>query len=238
MLTAANRRSLVDNAIDSIRTAIEDGTWPIGSRIPTETALAGLLKVSRNTVREAVRALAHSGILDVRQGDGTYVRSQTDTAALLKALGEAGFDDQLDLWRMLSEALARLAAERRDFEDVGRIASAIDEIFAAPPESRAPGPNLDRFHSSVADAAHNKAISVLFRAVASSVSLLSPPAQSLLETAHDAGAAYPARDDYRALLDAIVSQSPQDAARAARHLVDCSFAAVAGPQAEDPSPPP
>ncbi|MBS7695778.1 MULTISPECIES: GntR family transcriptional regulator [unclassified Chelatococcus] len=238
MLTAANRRSLVDNAIDNIRSAIEAGTWSIGSRIPTETELAGHLKISRNTVREAVRALAHAGILEVRQGDGTYVRSQTDSAALLKALADTSFDDRLDLWRMLNEALARLAAERRDFEDVGRITSAIEDIFTSPSKGRGSGPSEYRFHCSVADAAHNKAISSLYRVVASSVSLLSPRAQNLLDTGRDAGAARPAQDDYRALLDAIVSQAPQDAARAARHLVDCSFVAVAGPQAEDPSPPP
>ncbi|CAH1648952.1 MULTISPECIES: GntR family transcriptional regulator [unclassified Chelatococcus] len=238
MLTAANRRSLVDDAIDSIRAPIEAGTWSIGSRIPTETELASLLKVSRNTVREAVRALAHSGILEVRQGDGTYVRSRTDTATLLRTLGETSFDDQLELWRIISEALARLAAERRDFEDVSRIASAIDEIFASPSKSPAAAPNWHRFYDSIADAAHNKALWLLYRAIFSSVSLLSRQGGNLLEAGCDAGAARPAQDDYRALLDAIVSQSPQDAARAARHLVDHSFAAVAGPPAEELTPPP
>ena len=238
MLTAANRRSLVDNVIDSIRAAILAGTWPIGSRVPTEVELASLLDVSRNTVREAVRALAHGGLLEVRQGDGTYVRSQTDAMALLRVLGEAGIDERLDLWRTLDEALARLAAERRDFEDIARIATAIEEIFESMQRGSTARPDLRRFHSSVADAAHNKAFSALYRIILSSVSTLSPSRQNLLEAQRDAGAAFSTRDEYQALLDAIIGQSPQDAARAARHLVDRYLTAVAGPQAEGRTPPP
>ncbi|MBS7702293.1 FadR/GntR family transcriptional regulator [Chelatococcus asaccharovorans] len=237
MLTAANRRSLVDNTIDSIRAAILAGTWPIGARVPTETELASLLAVSRNTVREAVSALAHSGLLEVRQGDGTYVRSQTDATALPRVLSEASPDERLDLWRALDETLARLAAERRDFEDIARIATAIDEMFESMKIGSTAGRDLRRFHSSVADAAHNKAFSALYRIILSSISTLSPSGQNLLEAESDAGAVVSTQDEYQALLDAIIGQSPQDAARAARHLVDRFVTAVAGPQAEDPSPP-
>jgi len=113
MLTAANRRSLVDNTIDSIRAAILAGTWPIGARVPTETELASLLAVSRNTVREAVSALAHSGLLEVRQGDGTYVRSQTDATGFF--VFEPPVLDYIDGDAAVLEAdtLARLAAERQ-----------------------------------------------------------------------------------------------------------------------------
>lgn len=238
MLTAANRRSLVDNAIDSIRAAISAGTWPIGSRVPTETELASLLAVSRNTVREAVSALAHSGLLEVRQGDGTYVRSQTDATALPKVLSEASLDERFDLLGALSETVARLAAERRDFEDIARIATAIDEIFEPRGIGSPARRDLRRFHSSVADAAHNKTLSALYRIILSSISALSPSGQNLLEAGTDAGMVVSMQDEYQALLDAVIGQSPHDAARAARHLVDRFVKAVAGPQAEDLSPPP
>ncbi len=71
---------LVDHAIDQLRQSITTGEWPVGTRIPpTEPNLATALGVGRNTVREAVRALAHSGILEVRRGgDGTYVRATSE----------------------------------------------------------------------------------------------------------------------------------------------------------------
>ena len=55
------------------RAGAAGGEWPVGSRIPTEPQLVEALGVGRNTVREAVRALVHAGVLECRQGSGTYV---------------------------------------------------------------------------------------------------------------------------------------------------------------------
>ena len=65
------KRSLVDIALEQIRQRIDAGHWPLGQRLPPEPELAELLGMSRNTVREAVRVLTFSGVLEVRQGDGT-----------------------------------------------------------------------------------------------------------------------------------------------------------------------
>lgn len=77
-LSQLPRRSLVDCAIDAMREKIESGAWPVGERIPKETELAEMLQVGRNTVREAIRVLSHADVLEVRQGDGTYVRFELD----------------------------------------------------------------------------------------------------------------------------------------------------------------
>jgi len=65
--------TLADQVIARLRAEITPGAWPAASRIPTEPELVDRLGVARNTVREAVRALAHNGLLDIRQGSGTYV---------------------------------------------------------------------------------------------------------------------------------------------------------------------
>lgn len=238
MLNAANRRSLVDNAIDSIRAEIVAGAWPVGTRVPTEIELAGLLGISRNTVREAVRALAHSGILEVRQGDGTYVRSQTDASAALRAITTATLREQVELRLILDEVLARLAAGRRDFEDIGHIASAIEDMVDSGGKPAPDEAKTRRFHATIADATHNAALAAVYRVVMSSMSMVPPAPENLVETADDAGVAYPAEDDCRVLLEAIISQSPQDAARAARHLLEPFLIAVAGPAEGSRSSPP
>ena len=84
-LPSAPRRSLVDVTIELMRTQIEEGRWQVGERIPKEAELAEMLKVGRNTVREAVRVLSHARVLDVRQGDGTYVRLSVDPAEVTPA---------------------------------------------------------------------------------------------------------------------------------------------------------
>ena len=63
---------------------IESGKWGVGMRIPAEPELMNELNVSRNTLREAIRALIHAGLLKTKQGDGTYVCSSSALGAVLK----------------------------------------------------------------------------------------------------------------------------------------------------------
>ena len=66
---------LTEAAIQQVRDLIATGQLVPGQRLPPEAELADLLGTSRNTVREAVRALVTARVLDVRRGDGTYVTS-------------------------------------------------------------------------------------------------------------------------------------------------------------------
>ena len=68
-----DRGSVTDDAIERIRDLIVSGEWGPGTRLPREADLAKQLGLSRNSLREAVRALALQRVLAVRQGDGTYV---------------------------------------------------------------------------------------------------------------------------------------------------------------------
>src|SRR2546427_9422390 len=70
---AARAPSVTDDAIDKIRERIVSGAWGPGDRLPKESELAAELGLSRNSLREAVRALSQLRVLEVRQGDGTYV---------------------------------------------------------------------------------------------------------------------------------------------------------------------
>lgn len=67
--------AVTDEAIEKIREMIISGQLRPGDRLPKEDELASLLGLSRSSLREAVRALSLVRILDVRQGDGTYVTS-------------------------------------------------------------------------------------------------------------------------------------------------------------------
>src|ERR1044072_4487498 len=82
-LTSPQRSALADQVISQLRAQITSGDWPVGSRIPTEPELVEQLGVARNTVREAVRALARNGLLDIRQGAGTYVVAHSELAGVM-----------------------------------------------------------------------------------------------------------------------------------------------------------
>ena len=66
---------LTDDVINRLRSMIQNGELPPGSRLPPEHQLALQMGISRSGVREAVKTLASARVLDVRRGDGTYVTS-------------------------------------------------------------------------------------------------------------------------------------------------------------------
>ncbi|MGV0625297.1 FadR/GntR family transcriptional regulator [Mycolicibacter minnesotensis] len=125
-LITTRRTGLVDQVIDQLRAAVTGGDWPVDSRIPPEPELADALGVGRNTVREAVRALAHSGILEVRQGDGTYVRATSEVSGALRRLCGSELRDVLQVRRCLEVEGARLAAAARTEEDLAALAALLD----------------------------------------------------------------------------------------------------------------
>jgi DNA-binding FadR family transcriptional regulator len=125
MPESLRRSSLTDQVIDTMRERLADGRWPIGDRIPTEPELVALLGAGRNTVREATRALSHAGLLEARQGDGTYVRATNELAgALRRRATSARMVEVLEVRRALETEAAGLAAERRTADDLTRLRTA------------------------------------------------------------------------------------------------------------------
>ncbi|WP_314456250.1 FadR/GntR family transcriptional regulator [uncultured Microbacterium sp.] len=116
--------SLTDDAIDQIKAMIVRGELRPGDRLPPEKDLAERLGLSRNSLREAVKALEVIRVVDVRRGDGTYVTS-LEPALLLEAIS-FGLDlhndrSVLELFavrRMLEAQAAALAAQRVDADQI------------------------------------------------------------------------------------------------------------------------
>ncbi|MET7290331.1 FadR/GntR family transcriptional regulator [Streptomyces sp. NPDC005573] len=121
-LSHPRRSALSEQVISALRQQITSGEWPVGARIPTEPELVEQLGVARNTVREAVRALAHNGLLDIRQGSGTYVVATSELAGVMQRRF-AGADTRhiAELRSTLESAAAKLAAERRTEKDLKQL---------------------------------------------------------------------------------------------------------------------
>lgn len=126
-LTSPRRSALADQVITQLRTQITSGEWPVGSRIPTEPELVERLGVARNTVREAVRALAHNGLLDIRQGSGTYVVATSELAGVMqRRFADADPAHVRELRGALEASAARLAAERRTDRELAVLDHALE----------------------------------------------------------------------------------------------------------------
>src|SRR5438445_2767270 len=118
-LTAVRPGRLCDEVVAQFEALIASGEWPVGEKIPAEPELVAALGVGRNTVREAVRALAHSGVLEARQGDGTYVRAPSELPAVMRRrVAAAELRSVIEVRRAYETEAARLAATRRTSEDM------------------------------------------------------------------------------------------------------------------------
>lgn len=163
-LGSAHRTGLVEQVITQMRAAIADGEWPLGDRIPTEPELVNTLGVGRNTVREAVRALAHSGLLEVRQGAGTYVRATSELSGALRRLAGAELRESLEVRRMLEVEAARQAASRRTEDDIPALWAALhrrNALLHAKDDTTAVNADFE-LHELIVDCAHNALLSAIY----------------------------------------------------------------------------
>lgn len=221
-ITRPSRQLLSDQVFELMYRNIESGLWPLSQKIPTEPELVESFQVGRNTVREAIKALVHTGMLETRQGDGTYVRHQSGLdAALGRRIRRAGLREIVEVRRALELQAVQLAAARRTDDDLRQL----DRLLSR--QQRAVDNNncadyLEAdiaFHIGVAAASHNSILCDLYRdfevhlrsAVAANVQGKPLSAHSLFHTN---------------LMEAIRAKEPQQAARLADDFFDALLAHV------------
>lgn len=228
-LAGLRRGSLGDEVISRLREQIATGAWPVGERIPPESELIERLQVGRGTVREAIKALAHAGLLEVRQGDGTYVKSRSELAGAMRREMRNVTDLEVqEVRRALEVEGARLAAKRRTDADLRAMTAALDERDLAAALAREVGhwdrswgtPWVEadvRFHQAVVTASHNPLLTEMYLEMGDELaSLLYRLAE---EESHEP---FLVRG-HRTLLVAIEARDEQGAALEAMHNVEVTL---------------
>lgn len=165
--------SLTDKAIDRIRELVQSGELPPGAKLPPEQQLAAELGLSRNLMREAVKALAVSRVLEIRRGDGTYVTS-LEPELLLSGIGSAvellRGDTLLELTevRRLFEPVATgLAAARISAEGLAEVKRHLEAMQAARDDVEELNEHDAAFHRAVIAATGNATLATLLEGIAS-----------------------------------------------------------------------
>jgi GntR family transcriptional regulator, transcriptional repressor for pyruvate dehydrogenase complex len=158
--------ALTDEAIDKMKQMIISGRVRPGDKLPREADLAAELGLSRNSLREAVKALTLVNVLDVRQGDGTYVTSLAPSL-LLEAISfivDFHRDDTvlafLEVRRILEPAAAALAATRMTEEDMAALGKVLEVVDTTTPVDELVAADLD-FHRQIAVGAGNPVLASL-----------------------------------------------------------------------------
>lgn len=116
-----------------IRT-IKDGTFPVGSKLPSEFELADEMGVSRPTIREALSALTAVGVIESRPGSGNYVRngvSMIDAVgkeAVLVLESESSCLEIMEARELFEPPVAGLAAKKRTANDVKQLSFLYEQL--------------------------------------------------------------------------------------------------------------
>lgn len=167
--------SQTDVVVEGIRQLIIDGRLRPGDRLPVEKDLAAALGVSRNPLREGVRALSMMGVLETRQGDGTYV-TKLDPSMLLAPIGfvvdlqdGSGTTHLHSVRRILETEAAAAAAQRVGAAELEAAAELLRhnelELARDEPNHETVIENDIAFHRIIAEAAGNPVLTALIDAL-------------------------------------------------------------------------
>ncbi|MFC4855615.1 FadR/GntR family transcriptional regulator [Actinophytocola glycyrrhizae] len=200
---------VTDEAIDKIKGMIISGELAPGDRLPKEADLAQHLGLSRSSLREAVKALCLIRVLDVRQGDGTYVTSLEPKLLLDAMTFVVDFHrddtvlDFLAVRRILEPAATAIAATTMSEEDIAELAKLLEGLEESPTVEALVANDLE-FHRRIALGTGNPVLCSLID------SLSGPTTRARIwRGLTQEGAVAKTREQHRAIYDAIAAREPE-----------------------------
>jgi GntR family transcriptional repressor for pyruvate dehydrogenase complex len=218
---AVNHPMKTDVAIARIKDMISSGELVPGQRLPREVDLAAQLGLSRNSLREAVRALTLIRVLETRQGDGTYVTSLSSRLLLESVsfvthlLSDA---QMLEIWevrRLLEPAATALAAARMTKADQMRLRECLDRFASAATVEETMLADED-FHRHIAACSGNTVLETVLETM-SARTLRVRTWRKAIDQDHWRAAL----DEHLPIYDAIVGRDPELArAASAMHVAE------------------
>jgi GntR family transcriptional regulator, transcriptional repressor for pyruvate dehydrogenase complex len=166
------RPRISDQIGDELKGLILRGDLKRGVKLPTEEQLAAQLKVSKVSVREALRNLETEGLIEKRRGvhGGSFVahpgsEKMGEWVVNYFRVGMITPEELVDFRQTLEPALVALAVERRTDKDLEALKAIIDEIDQGVRRGKASTPKAVEFHRLIGDACHNRLISMVMEAL-------------------------------------------------------------------------
>ncbi|MBI4608529.1 MAG: FadR family transcriptional regulator [Candidatus Rokubacteria bacterium] len=223
---------IYEEIVRQIKTLVQEGRLKSGDKLPPERDLAERFRVSRTSVREALRALESVGLIEIRAGEGTFVReisveSLIEPLALVILTQREAVGELFEARRLLEPVIASLAARRATKDEIHEMERILEEQAKEVAAGRTGLAQDAAFHAAIASSAHNRAITRIVHA------LMDLLAQSREDSLHTPGRPTRSHQDHRRILDAI---QRRDSAAAQRAMLDHLVAVeglVMGRQAEE-----
>ncbi len=162
-LTRVSRASVKNQVFEQLRDRITEGSWPPGTKIPSEKSLAESLGVSRVSVREALQMLSSLGLLETTHGGGTYVREYTGEVFLNPLLPMLALDTPdilhvLEYRKMVEKGIVSLVVDRAGTAEIEELESAFQAMVENQKDPRAFAQADLSFHLALARATANPVV--------------------------------------------------------------------------------
>lgn len=164
MIKPLSKKTLYEEVVNQIIGMVKKGEWNPGEKIPGELALSESFGVSRNSVREALKYLALSGIVEAKPGKGTFLSENAlksiNSMELLNVLKEDSTILELMEARLIIEPkIARLAVERAQKEDIEKLEEILNNSEKAIKDKSYNVIMGYEFHKTIGDMSRNTVLS-------------------------------------------------------------------------------
>ncbi|EQB20793.1 Lactate-responsive regulator LldR in Firmicute, GntR family [Dehalobacter sp. UNSWDHB] len=160
-LKPAKTKRIYEEIVDQISTLVAEGQIKAGDKLPSERDLAERLQVSRASVREALSALEIMGLLEIRSGEGTYIKHVNIESVIaplpwVLSLEKDTIFELMEIRKILETQAAALAAERAEYQDLSAMRGSLFEIRKGQNTDRHGYPCDRDFHDAIAKGTKNK----------------------------------------------------------------------------------
>ncbi|ABO50702.1 transcriptional regulator, GntR family [Desulforamulus reducens MI-1] len=216
-------KKIYEEIVDQLKGMITRGELSPGDKLLPERELADQLQVGRSAVREAYRALEAIGIIEIRAGEGTFVRelntkSMTDIMSFAVITGKGAILELLELRKIIEIEAAALAAERLTKDNLINLKKCLDKMKEDVNKGVVGEVSDLIFHHAITEAAHN---SLLTRVISSVSDTMKTEMKKVRERMYET----PGRPEilykqHEEIYQAIVNRDPAEARKAMlNHLV-------------------
>lgn len=155
------RISISACVLEEIKEKINTGVWQRGTKIPSETELQEMFNVSRNTIRGCMHKLSATGVLEIKHGEGTFVKDTIyehlfGTNYPVLPLTNTEIIEMFEFRKILEAANVKIAALKANATDLERIKNCLDEMLEFKNDDQKYADADLNFHISIALATNNK----------------------------------------------------------------------------------
>lgn len=215
------KQNLYEDVMVRLADMIRQGKLRPGDRLPSERELADRMRVSRATLREALRALQLQGVVFSRIGAGTFI-SDGRSEDIARTLNRLALQDLFELRILIEPSIAALAAQRSTPLDISKLESILQKQERHLHRQKSTVEIDSAFHSTLAKATHNKG---LMQISAMLMHLIAPSRNKSLQTPERAQRSLAS---HRRVFNMINAHSPEDARRAMEDHINSVDAALFG----------